>query len=198
MGTPFAPEHPATAAPVWLWPSLGKAATLLRVSPAAISRLGLPTQVCGREHKLAPTTVLQLADRYRRRSTTEVTEVAALLVEIARPLAKSRDELTLVEDEVSQYFSGTAEHRRSVDHDDWWLREAKRRLPEDVYQNIVLVTSTEPLGAIRGARPDHRPFADPMGALRMVLKAPETWLVTPFVVLIALLVFGITFWGFLR
>lgn len=148
MATVSAPEQRAIQAPVWLWPSLRKAAAILRISPAALSRQVLPTEVCGQEHKLSPTTVLQLADRYRRRPTEEV---GALLIEVARPLVRSREELIVVEDEVSQYFTDTGVP--TPDQDDWWLREAKRRLPRDVYQHIVALTRTEPLGAIRGVRP---------------------------------------------
>ncbi len=162
MATRIAPSQhsssPATAptirstSPVWLWPSLRRAAELLRIDPATLSRRGVATEQYGQERRLPPTLVLELCDRYYRRG--DIGELAAALVEHARPQAHSLDELESLEADVERYLTaGRSSQRQSTD--DAWLTEAQRRLPKDVYQRVLeVVGGGEPVESFRGVRFD--------------------------------------------
>ena len=128
---------PQTEAPVWLWPSLRRVAEIIRVDAGWLSKRNLPTQRCGQEKRMDPELVLQLGDEYRRR---DIGEIAAALVEYARPRANSREELSHLETRVSRYLAGTRNTARATPGDQW-LAEAKRRLPADLYRRVVNTTS---------------------------------------------------------
>lgn len=141
-----------STSPVWLWPSLRQAAVLLRVDPGTLSRRKVATEPYGQERRLAPTLVLELCDRYYRRR--DVGELAGALVEHARPQAHSLDELESLEADVERYLTASRSAQRQ-DADDAWLTEAQRRLPKDVYQQVLeVVAGGEPVESFRGARFD--------------------------------------------
>ena len=141
-----------SASPVWLWPSLRQAAALLRVDPATLSRRKVATERYGQERRLAPTLVLELCDRYYRRG--DIGELAAALVEHARPQAHSQDELESLETDVERYLTASRSAQRQG-ADDAWLTEAQRRLPKDVYQQVLeVVGGGEPVESFRGVRFD--------------------------------------------
>jgi hypothetical protein len=149
--TEIAPTARSTS-PVWLWPSLRQAATFLRVDPATLSRRKVATEQYGQERRLAPTLVLELCDRYYRRG--DIGELAAALVEHARPQAHSLDELELLEADIERYLTASRSAQRQG-ADDAWLTEARRRLPEDVYQRVLeVVGGSAPVESFRGVRFD--------------------------------------------
>jgi hypothetical protein len=141
-----------STSPVWLWPSLRQAAVLLRVDPATLSRRKVATEQYGQERRLPPTLVLELCDRYYRRG--DIGELAAALVEHARPQAHSLDELESLEADVERYLTASRSAQRQST-DDAWLTEAQRRLPKDVYQRVLeVVGGGEPVESFRGVRFD--------------------------------------------
>lgn len=162
MATRLAPTKPSSIAgaalsvrstsPVWLWPSLRRAAELLRIDPATLSRRGVLTEPYGQERRLAPTLVLELCDRYYRRR--DIGELAAALVENARPQAHSLDELESLETDVERYLTASRSTQRR-NADDAWLVEARKRLPKDVYEQVLLaVNNHESAESFRGVRFD--------------------------------------------
>lgn len=141
-----------STSPIWLWPSMRRAAALLRVDPATLSRREVATERYGQERRLAPTLVLELCDRYYRRGN--IGELAAALVEHARPQARSLDELESLEADIERYLVASRSAQRQS-ADDVWLREARRRLPEDVYERVLeIVGGGEPVESFRGVRFD--------------------------------------------
>jgi hypothetical protein len=141
-----------STSPVWLWPSLRRAAELLRIDPATLSRRGVVTEPYGQERRLAPTLVLELCDRHYRRR--DIGELAAALVENARPQAHSLDELESLELDVERYLTASHSVQRQ-DTGDAWLAEARKRLPDDLYQQVLqVVAGGEPVGSFRGVRFD--------------------------------------------
>src|SRR5665213_11693 len=141
-----------STSPIWLWPSLRQAAVLLRVDPATLSRRKVVTEQYGQERRLAPTLVLELCDRYYRRG--DIGELAGALVEYARPLARSLDELESLEADVERYLAASRSAQRES-ADDAWLAEAQRRLPGEVYDRVLeVVGGGEPVESFRGVRFD--------------------------------------------
>ena len=125
---------------------------LLRVDPATLSRRKVVTEQYGQERRLAPTLVLELCDRYYRRG--DIGELAGALVEYARPLARSLDELESLKADVERYLAASRSAQRQG-ADDAWLTEAQRRLPKDVYQRVLeVVDGGEPVESFRGVRFD--------------------------------------------
>jgi hypothetical protein len=140
-----------STSPVWLWPSLRQAAALLRVDPGTLSRRRVLTERYGQERRLAPTLVLELCDRYYRRRETG--ELAAALVEHARPQAHDLDELERLEADVERYLAFNRDPKRS-EPDDAWLAEAQRRLPAELYKQVLLAATSgaEPVESFRSVR----------------------------------------------
>lgn len=159
MATAFAPESGAgvgplepsvvSHSPVWAWPNTRRAARLLGVNPATLSRRGPATEVYGQERRVAPTLVLELAERYYRRRDIGI--VAAELVAVGRELCPDdNDAVEAVERDVEQYFAATHETAREQDD---WLDEARKRLPADLYEAVVRATRSEqPIGSFSGAQ----------------------------------------------
>jgi hypothetical protein len=148
----MAPAVQSTS-PIWLWPSLRQAAALLRVDPGTLSRRRVCTERYGQERRLAPTLVLELCNRYYRRR--EIGELAAALVEHARPQAHDPNELERLEADVERYLAFSRAGKRSRP-DDAWLDEARRRLPTELYEQVLLVAApgAEPVASFRGVRFD--------------------------------------------
>jgi hypothetical protein len=115
------------------YPSLRKAALILKVDPASLSRRDDVKERAirrGREHLLAPDLVLELASYYRKR---RLSAVASDLLDLA--VENAPDYVDEVEDEIDAALSG---QRRSAAIPDAveFLREAKRSLPPALYKHV--------------------------------------------------------------
>lgn len=111
------------------YPTLTQAAHILDVRPSTLSRRrDLHFEPMGREKRLTPATVMELAAYYRRRSQYEVAES---LVQYARERAPEM--LSRVEEEVDSAFSDNREGGISAQE---FLEEARRSLPSAVYDEV--------------------------------------------------------------
>jgi hypothetical protein len=114
------------------YPTLRQAATILGVSVSSLSRRrGLETQPFGRERRLAPVTVMDLAAYYRRRSEYEVAG-SLLDYAIKHAPAVAKD----VERELDDYLQATSERDVPLRADDF-LATAERHLPAELYGKVV-------------------------------------------------------------
>lgn len=114
------------------YPTLRQAATILGVSVSSLSRRrGLETQPFGRERRLAPVTVMELAGYYRRRPEYEVAG-SLLDYAIKHGPAVAKD----VERELDDYLQATSERDAPLRADDF-LATAERHLPADLYDKVV-------------------------------------------------------------
>jgi hypothetical protein len=141
--------------PSWLWPSLRSAATIVGVNASTLSRRDVPTTQAGSEQRVAPVTVMELGDHYRRRP---IGEVAAELVDVARAGARTPDEVEQVEHQVADYLDRTrAEARANVRAEtagDAWLAEAKLRLSPELFDQVRAVVGGTVVGSVRGVHFD--------------------------------------------
>jgi hypothetical protein len=120
----------------WLWPNQNDAAQILGVSKSTMSRQRVEQVSYGQERRIAPTTVMWLADHFGRRP---IGEVGAGLVELGRMRMRDRAELAELEEDVARYLAVTrASDRAAVG--DAWLEEARHRLPADLYERVVAAT----------------------------------------------------------
>ncbi len=115
------------------YPSLRKAAAILNVDPASLSRRQDVKEGAikrGREHLLAPDLVLELASYYRRR---RLSAVASDLLDLA--VENAPDYVDEVEAEIDVALSS---HRRpaAIPSGPEFLREAKRSLPPALYKQV--------------------------------------------------------------
>ena len=137
------------------FPTLRKAAWMIGVSPAALSRrTDLPVEPRGREKRFPPDLVLTLARYYRKRSEYEV---ASDLIDHA--VAFAPEFVGDVEAEIETFF-GTGESG-AVDADAF-LSEARRSLPLPLYRQIEAAYRTPSgrrLGGAVTATPDEEPTA---------------------------------------
>jgi hypothetical protein len=123
----------------WLWPNQNEAAQLLGVSESTMSRQRVEQVSYGQERRIAPTIVLRLADHFRRRA---VGEVGAGLVELGRERMRDRNELVELEEDVARYLFVTRESERAA-VGDAWMEEARRRLPADLYKQVMVAIQPE-------------------------------------------------------
>jgi hypothetical protein len=128
-----APSEIRSLSQPWLWPNQNDAAQLLGVSKSTISRQRVDQVSYGQERRMAPTIVLQLADHFGRRP---IGEVGAGLVELGRERMRDRDELVVLEEDVARYLSSARKSPHAA-VDDEWLEEARRRLPADLYEQVM-------------------------------------------------------------
>lgn len=119
-----------TAGLLQAYPTLRRAAKMIGVSASSLSRRPLAVERAGREKRLAPSTVLELAAYYRKRDEYEV---GGALVEYA--LEHAEEYAPQVEAEVDAYLRATGERDAPLDSDRF-LAEARRSLPEDVYEQV--------------------------------------------------------------
>lgn len=123
------------------YPTLRQAAKMIGVTASSLSRRSLPFEQVGREKRLSPRQVLELAAYYRKRDKYEV---GAALVEYA--LEHAGEHVGEVEAEVDEYL------RESSDRDaplqaEHFLAEAQRALPSELYERVER--------AYRAATPSH-------------------------------------------
>lgn len=130
------------------YPTLRQAAAMLGVTVSSLSRRrGLKTEPFGRERRLAPVTVMDLAAYYRRRSEYEI---AGCLLDYAIKHAPAVAEE--VERELDAYLQATSERDAPLDADPF-LATAERHLPADLYGAVVDAYNASRTGAVeRGAR----------------------------------------------
>lgn len=115
------------------YPSLRKAAAILNVDPASLSRRQDVKERAikrGRERLLSPDLVLELASYYRKR---RLSAVASDLLDIA--VENAPDYVDEVEEEIDAALSS---HRRpaTIPNGPEFLREAKRSLPPALYKQV--------------------------------------------------------------
>jgi hypothetical protein len=139
-----------STSPLRLWPSLRRAAALLNINPATLSRRRPSVEPYGQERRISPTLVLELGDRYYRRR--EIGELAAALVEQARHEAQDPEDLATLEQDVERYLATTRAVQRQEPGDPW-LIEARKRLPLDLYERVRLATAGDQrIESFRGTR----------------------------------------------
>lgn len=112
------------------YPTLRQAARMIGVHASSLSRRELPVEHAGREARLAPRLVLELAAHYRRRDEYEV---GGALVDHA--LAHAPDHVAEVEAEIERYFEETGDRDAALDTGGF-LEEARRRLPPALYAQV--------------------------------------------------------------
>jgi hypothetical protein len=115
------------------YPSLRKAALILKVDPASLSRReDVKTRAIrrGREHLLTPDLVLELAGYYRKR---RLSAVASDLLDLA--VENAPDWVDEVEHEIDDALSSRRQPASVPDAVDF-LREAKRALPTALYEQV--------------------------------------------------------------
>lgn len=112
------------------YPTLRQAAKMIGVTTSSLSRRPLDFEQTGREKRLPPTTVLELAAYYRKRDEYEV---GGALVDYA--LEHAEEFVPQVEAEVDGYLRATADRDAPLDSDRF-LAEARRSLPDDVYETV--------------------------------------------------------------
>jgi hypothetical protein len=115
------------------YPSLRKAALILKVDPASLSRRDDVKERAirrGREHLLTPHLVLELAGYYRKR---RLSAVASDLLDLA--VENAPDYVDEVEEEIDAALSQQRKPAAVPDAADF-LREAKRSLPPTLYKQV--------------------------------------------------------------
>lgn len=115
------------------YPSLRKAAAILNVDPASLSRRqDVKERVIkrGREHLLPPDLVLELASYYRKR---RLSAVASDLLDIA--VENAPDYVDEVEDEIDVALSSQRQPA-TIPSTAEFLCEAKRSLPPALYKQV--------------------------------------------------------------
>ena len=131
--TATAPRTREERVPVGLlaaYPTLRQAARMIGVHASSLSRRDLPVQHAGREARLSPRLVLELAAHYRRRDEYEV---GGALVDYA--LAHAPDRVGEIEAEIEHYFEETSARDAPLDHENF-LAEARRHLPPALYAQV--------------------------------------------------------------
>lgn len=130
------------------FPTLRRAAQLLAVDPSALSRRvergDVRFEQVGREKRLVPESVLELAVYYRRRP---LPSVAGALVKQAAEVDEHLG--VLVKDRVERFLQATA---RPAPEGEGFLAEARRSLPPGLYAEVEAVYNarrqSEPGGAV--------------------------------------------------
>ena len=112
------------------YPTLRQAARMIGVHASSLSRRDLPVEHAGREVRLSPRLVLELAAHYRRRDEYEV---GGALVDYA--LAHAPDRVGEIEAEIEAYFEETGERDTPLDRESF-LEEARRHLPPALYAQV--------------------------------------------------------------
>jgi hypothetical protein len=112
------------------YPTLRQAAHIIGVHASSLSRRELPVEHAGREARLPPRLVLELAAHYRRRDEYEV---GGALVDYA--LAHAPDQVGAIEEEIEHYFEETGNHDAPLDTVTF-LEEARRHLPAALYAQV--------------------------------------------------------------
>jgi hypothetical protein len=112
------------------YPTLRQAARMIGVHASSLSRRELPVEHAGREARLPPRLVLELAAHYRRRDEYEV---GGALVDYA--LAHAADYVGEIEAEIEHYFEETSDRDARLDTVSF-LEEAHRRLPPALYAQV--------------------------------------------------------------
>lgn len=112
------------------YPTLRQAARMIGVHASSLSRRDLPVAHAGREARLSPRLVLELAAHYRRRDEYEV---GGALVDYA--LAHAPDHVGEIEAEIERYFQETGERDASLDSERF-LEEARRHLSPALYAQV--------------------------------------------------------------
>ena len=124
------------------YPTLRQSAGMLGVTASSLSRRrGLKTEPFGRERRLAPLTVMELAAYYRRRSEYDV---AGSLLDYAVKHAPAVAEE--VERELDAYLQATSERDAPLDADAF-LETAKRHLPAALYGAVADAYNASRAGA---------------------------------------------------
>jgi hypothetical protein len=114
------------------YPTLRQAAAMLGVTVSSLSRRrDLEAERVGRERRLAPVKVMDLAAYYRRRSEYEV---AGSLLDYAIKHAPAVAED--VERELDDYLQATGERDAPLEADAF-LATAERHLPAELYGAVV-------------------------------------------------------------
>lgn len=112
------------------YPTLRQAARMIGVHASSLSRRDLTVEHAGREARLSPRLVLELAAHYRRRDEYEV---GGALLDYA--LARAPDHVAEIEAELEHYFEETGEHDAPLDSESF-LEEARRRLSPALYAQV--------------------------------------------------------------
>ncbi|HUP24344.1 MAG TPA: hypothetical protein VNB06_15540 [Thermoanaerobaculia bacterium] len=112
------------------YPTLRQAARMIGVHASSLSRRDLPVEHAGREARLSPRLVLELAAHYRRRDEYEV---GGALLDYA--LARAPDRVGEVEAEIEHYFQETGERDAPLDRESF-LEEARRHLSPALYAQV--------------------------------------------------------------
>jgi hypothetical protein len=130
---PVAPRAVDRSDPrVAAYPTLRQAAAMLGVTVSSLSRRrDLPAEPFGRERRLRPSTVMELAGYYRRRNEYEV---AGSLLDYALKHAPSYAEE--IERELDEYLQAT-DDRDAPLAADAFLASARRHLPADLYEQVA-------------------------------------------------------------
>jgi hypothetical protein len=112
------------------YPTLRQAARMIGVTASTLSRRSLRVEQAGREKRLSPRTVLELAAYYRKRDEYEV---GGALVEYA--LEHAEEHVTEVEAEVDAFLRETADRDAPLEAERF-LAEARRMLPDQLYERV--------------------------------------------------------------
>jgi hypothetical protein len=118
------------------YPTLRQAARMIGVNASSLSRQKLPVEHAGREDRLAPRLVLELASHYRRRDEYEV---GGALVDYA--LAHAPDHVEEIEAEIEHYFRETSQRDAPLDTARF-LADARRHLPPALYAKVESACQT--------------------------------------------------------
>jgi hypothetical protein len=125
------------------YPTLRRAATILDVNPSSLSRRSdLTVELRGREKRIPVRSVMELAAYYRKRP---LAEVASDLLDLA--VEQAADFADEVEAELDAFLSDEA--GQALPKIDGFLKEAKRRLPPELYEQVE-ATSRARLGRTGG------------------------------------------------
>lgn len=112
------------------YPTLRQAARMIGVHASSLSRRELPVEHAGREARLSPRLVLELAAHYRRRDEYEA---GGALVDYA--LAHAPDHVGEIEAEIERYFEETSDRDARLDVAGF-LADARRHLPPGLYAQV--------------------------------------------------------------
>jgi hypothetical protein len=133
LSTATAPRVRGQRVPAGLlaaYPTLRQAARMIGVHASSLSRRELPVEHAGREARLPPRLVLELAAHYRRRNEYEV---GGALVDYA--LAHAPDQVAEIEAEIEHYFEETGDRDAPLDTVTF-LEQARRHLPAALYAQV--------------------------------------------------------------